>query len=393
MSFLLKKVASKLRRNAAAYVFLILEFSLGISFLVFARNGSLSVQGLQDYYDTHYTPTTVSISPNPTAGNADGELSITPEDVEYVQRQFPQAEMRYQVMQPLDFLQNGQVKRVYVLYCDQPEFGKDEAIALAGRNAMDLLQSGGQADLGKMCTVDENSLALNGGTFSVEPLPKRLGGEKNTVFPISVNAFFSLEDAILLPVWQKDTVLPKTGYAMLEWDIAGQESAQKKLGKIQETLLRAHGESYSYEIQYPQRFFERSVSDGLRLQSIAGKLGVLMFLELLIGFSGLMLLFMKKREKELAICLAMGAKRRTLAGELFLEIGVVCGLGAAIGVAAGNAMTRGANNPEHMLQIQVHASAALPAILAAILVTAISAAPMLHKIYTAEPDRILRGET
>lgn len=392
MSFLLKKVLNKLWRNAAAYLFLICEFALGVSFLVFARNGALSVQGLQTYYDTHYTATTVSISPNPVGGNAGNELSITPEDVRYVQRQFPQAEMRYQVMLPVNFLQNGEVRGIYVMYCDLPEFAGEPQIALAGKTVMDLLESGVREDLGRMCVLDETSMQLNGQTFLLKPLPKHLAGEKGTMFPISVGAFFSLEDTILLPMDQAGAALPETGYAMLEWDIAGQEGAQKKLGMIQETLLQTHQKSYSYEIQYPWRFFERSVADSLRLQTIAGKLGILMFFELLIGFSGLMLLFLKKREKELAVCLAMGAKRRSLAAELFLEIGAVCGLGAAIGVAAGNAMTVISNKPEYMLQTQVHASAAVPAVLAAILVTAISAAPMLHKIYTAQPDRILRGE-
>ena len=392
MSFLLKKGINKLWRNAVAYLFLVLEFALGVSFLVFARNGSLSVQGLQNYYDTHYTPTTVSISPSPRGENAGRELSITPEDVRYVQRQFPQTEIRYQVMQPLDFLQDGEVKRAYVVYCSLPEFAKAERIAFLGKNVRNLLQEGARGDLGKVCAFNGRSLELNGRSFVIEPLPKRLSGEKATAFPLSVDALFSLEDAILLPIWQEDAALPETGYAMLEWDISGQESAQKLLGAIQETLQKNHQKSYSYEIQYPQRFFERSVSDLLRLQRIAGKLGGMMFFELLIGFSGLMLLFLKKREKELAICLAMGAKRRTLAAELFFEIGVVCGLGAAIGIAAGNTMTMIFNKPQYMLQTRIYASASLPAILAAILVTVISAIPMLYRIYTAEPDRILRGE-
>ncbi|MEG0166401.1 MAG: ABC transporter permease [Ruthenibacterium sp.] len=392
MSFLFKKIGTKLWRNAVAYLFLVLEFSLGVSFLVFARNATLSTKELQAYYRSNYTHTTVSLSYTAAQLGGAPELAITPNDVQTVRLQFPKAQLRYRILQYLNFVQAGTIQSANVLYCDVPEFEKKAFTAFVGKNVMALLKNGKIEDVDKVYVLEENSLAVNGQNFSIAPLPNRLNGKMETAFPTVTNAFFSMDDCILLPVWAESLALPQNGIATLAWDIAEQSNADYSLNAIQETLFQTHKGSYSYQAEYPLRIFERSISDGLRLNAMAGKLGILMFLELLIGFSGLMLLFLKKREKELAICLAVGAKRRVLALELVCEIGCVCLLGVVFGILAGNVMTTASNEPDAMLQLHVYAAAAVPAVVAAMSITLISAMPMLYRIYTAQPDRILRGE-
>lgn len=390
MSFLIKKIFSKLRHNAGVYAFLVLEFALGVSFLVFARNAELSVKELQDYYYKNYTATTVSMTVD--AAQTLGRLGITPQDVQLVQGQFPTAQLRYQLIQYVDFLCEGSVTGCKAVYCDLPEFAETADTVFAGKNAMRILTSGVTEDLAQNYRIEGNTLVVQGRRLALQPLPARLAGEQRAVFPTVFSSFFSLDDALLLPVWQDGLTLPQTNLATLEWDVAGQPDADKKLGFIQEALYQAHEGYYSFRIEYPLRDFEKNIADGLRLHFIAGKLGGLMFLELLIGFSGLMLLFLKKREKELAICLAVGAKRWALALELLCELGAICALGFAVGAIVGSAMTELSNRPDLALQTHTYASALLPGLAAAVFVTLISAAPMLYKIYTAQPDRILRGE-
>ena len=92
MSFLFKKVANKLRRNMAAYLFLVLEFTLGTSFLIFSRNATLSIQKLQKYYNTNYTNTTISLFN--WNSSSTGGAAITTADAREIQRQFPNSQLR-----------------------------------------------------------------------------------------------------------------------------------------------------------------------------------------------------------------------------------------------------------------------------------------------------------
>lgn len=390
MSFFLKMVTAKLYHNAAIYLVLVIEFALGASFLVFAGNADLSIRQLCTFYESQYTNETICLYHQNRV--TDGVLAISPSDVSALSRVFPQSELRYRVFsQPL-FVVDGEIHSIHIVYCDLPEFSSNFSNAFVGENVRALFQQNDVSDLEGIFHFSQDTLTVGDQKFSLDPLPERLLGSAATFMPISHDQFFSLDDAILLPVWKEGICIPSESWCLVEWDTLGAPYAEGAVSQFIEELILKHGDEPAYAWDYPLRVFLRDVSDGLRLQTMAQRLCLPLFLELIVGSVALMLLFMKRREKELAICLALGAPRHVLAAELLMEVIVVCMLGTLLGIVAGSLLTLSFDPPGFAQFIRLHWQSCLPSLAAGVAVVPLSCLPMLIKIYTAQPDNILRGE-
>lgn len=162
----------------------------------------------------------------------------------------------------------------------------------------------------------------------------------------------------------------------------------EKLLNIRNYLNKSH-KDYKYTIS--NEFFEYmgKISTAKDENYIFTLIAIVFFLIILIGLVGLFLLFMERRKRELAIAISLGAQRRYLVMELFLEVLCISLIGYVMGaVIAARALISGWEFATVIIYFNWKISVLLTSV--PILISVVSIIPSVYMILNLKPMEILR---
>lgn len=162
----------------------------------------------------------------------------------------------------------------------------------------------------------------------------------------------------------------------------------EKLLNIRNYLNKSH-KDYKYTIS--NEFFEYIGKTSIAKYEnyILTMIAVIFFLIIVIGLVGLFLLFMERRKRELAIAISLGAQRRYLIMELFLEVLCVSLIGYVMGAAiAAKVLIAGWEIVTVIIYFKWKISVLLISI--PVLISAVSILPSVYMILKLKPMEILR---
>lgn len=162
----------------------------------------------------------------------------------------------------------------------------------------------------------------------------------------------------------------------------------EKLLNIRNYLNKSH-KDYKYTIS--NEFFEYmgKISTAKDENYIFTLIAIVFFLIIVIGLVGLFLLFMERRKRELAIAISLGAQRRYLVIELFLEVLCVSLIGYVMGaVIAARALIPGWEFATVIIYFNWKISVLLTSV--PILISVVSIIPSVYMILNLKPMEILR---
>lgn len=162
----------------------------------------------------------------------------------------------------------------------------------------------------------------------------------------------------------------------------------EKLLNIRNYLNKGH-KDYKYTIS--NEFFEYmgKISAAKDENYIFTLIAVVFFLIIVIGLIGLFLLFIERRKHELAIAISLGAQRRYLAMELFLEVLCVSLIGYVMGVViVARTLIAGWEFATVIIYFNWKISVLLISV--PILISTVSIIPSVYMILKLKPMEILR---
>lgn len=162
----------------------------------------------------------------------------------------------------------------------------------------------------------------------------------------------------------------------------------EKLLNIRNYLNKSH-KDYKYTIS--NEFFEYmgKISTAKDENYIFTLIAGVFFLIIVIGLVGLFLLFMERRKRELAIAISLGAQRRYLVMELFLEVLCISLIGYVMGaVIAAKALIAGWEFATVIIYFNWKISVLLTSV--PILISVVSITPSVYMILNLRPMEILR---
>lgn len=162
--------------------------------------------------------------------------------------------------------------------------------------------------------------------------------------------------------------------------------------KIDAVITNWNTQSKSYSFTIGSEFFDflKSTSTMRKQSIIFNSISCIFLFIILIGLIGLFVLFMERRKKEMAVCLALGATKNNLAWEIFLEILCISFVGFLIGIVTSCIILQ---NGFYYTYILVNLSYQIPFLLIILLfvIAVLASVPSIYMVKKLLPMEILRS--
>ncbi len=162
-----------------------------------------------------------------------------------------------------------------------------------------------------------------------------------------------------------------------------------KTAEVINQLKTVHSNAYSYRYYNILETYHKSTLDINARVDFGGKIAYIILLQLIFGFSGLIILFIKKHEKDIAVKISLGAKKYQIILELYLEIFLFCFAGWGIGYFLGIKIINALAEITDVIHYSVHFIPFLLSVFTIFAVSILSAIPIYYKINKLEPYQIL----
>lgn len=190
---------------------------------------------------------------------------------------------------------------------------------------------GEEADQHTMLKGSHAAEDSDSGNYNVQVLPKQL--EKKGI--VAENEWVQFSDSVLLPLEEIQNLTPEE-LASSEYYVVYLIQAEKikDSGKVLNDIvkyLEKKTPTENFTFVTPAQQIDDQLRYELIIPNYLGKLAAAAILVMVCGFSGVMNLHMKKREKEMAVCIAVGATFYSILAELFIEVFAVYVCGGMFG--------------------------------------------------------------
>ncbi len=390
MWYSIRRILQRIHKNTLTYFVLAIEMAIGITFIVYALNHFYSSLERQQILEQMLTNQSASLQVYNKKG-ADTKLdkmAISYNDYKQIQKISNGKVNYYAIKNDIGFNESDVID-VKVVYTDIGRESFNNHVALYGE---DLKKSIMHNNIGnfKLIKIKNQKLTVldNQKEYELEDIPDKY--RKITLPRSLTDRDLSLRDCILLPLEDYTNFKSEDlSNFMLYIDLNDEKNSNKILDEILKYLRQAHGESYTYEFNNPLSDYKKSSESLTELSTYFGRMAAVMLAILLIGFTGIVKIFMKKREKELAINMALGASKKTLILELFLEVFSICTVGSIIGIFIGNALTLRVDIA--VFDITFHWESAVLCSILGLISTILITMSSIKKISKMKPIELLRS--
>jgi len=142
-----------------------------------------------------------------------------------------------------------------------------------------------------------------------------------------------LEDTIIIPMkFYFDFFLPSEAFNInISFKINDADNMQQIMNSIIDILSLAHGKEYTYRLDSEMEQFIRAVEEIQKTSQAITILTVFVLIIITLGLSGILLINIDRRKKNIAISMALGARKRQIFAELLLESSFVTAIPGALG--------------------------------------------------------------
>lgn len=390
MWYSVRRVCQRIWHHKFLYFVLIFELAVGITFITYASNHFYSAHERQVLLEKSFSSDTfaLKISKKNAASSDKAFMPITYNDYQHIQSLSKDRTTYYVVRNDTGFTPKT-VLDLKIVYTDKIKEALAPSNALYGSHLVDAIRTDQlehfqYIQIKNQKLTDLESLI----SFPLEPLPSKYD---SISLPKSlIDREIILADCILLPL--NDYKLFKEedlANFMLYMDLSGDSQAQSIINEVLDYLRSQHGKIYHYSFYKPLEDYVKSSESLTELSRYFARMAVIMLLILLIGFRGLVNIFIKKREKSLAISMALGASKKALVFELFLEIFVICQLASILGVLVGNWMTLQVEFA--VFDLTMHFQSSLIGLLIGGILSLLIPLSSLKRILTLRPVELLKS--
>lgn len=391
ISFFIKKISNKIFRNAFVYFLLTLQIAIGCAFFSFAMNHFLSVKKVEYYYEKRYTETFITLE---VSKSNPAQLGISFSDFLYIQSIFPETNIHFRTKSMFFVEEDDAIPTYYLMFTNDPSFDFDEPCAYAGADiAAAIKRLGVVHDINSTILIKNNILTLLdiNTKLPVHEISWGMDSEKEPLFPADgIESGLDYRKTLFLPAsLLSDDFKTSVLYDDVGFEAKNIAQLDEKLSRVLSTLAQKHPD-IQYDYGHPLLTMNDFLKDLTFAAKALGTLGTIFLIELTIGFSGVVMLFIQKRKKELAICSAIGATKNTLIAEILVEVGFIYCAGGICGILGGILLTKTNSIQNSVVAIKSQGTSVIIIFIICLLCTLISSFPLIIKIARLNVDDILR---
>lgn len=326
MWYSIRMVFKRIRTSNISYLILSVQLAVGIAFIAYAANHLLSAKQMMQAVEKKVQESDIRIEPEMKGSLGKTEQPpITYSEYKVISRRMSgNTELNVYREEP-SAIGGGSL---YYLFTDAGGKHLDEEAVYVPQKLYNEIKAGSIEELSDFITFTDGQMmdSQTGYTYTVKNLPKYLEDEVAVVNSLE-NVMFS--ECIVFPLkGLNDRVFE---YYSLTIQGDGIKNWHRKADSILKILEDSHGEYYQYMQQNPLKEQQYYCEHMTIMPRYLGKLAVVMLFVLIFGFSGILHLHVKRREKEHSVCIAMGARSSRICMELLLEISLVCVMGMVLG--------------------------------------------------------------
>lgn len=390
MWYSIRRVYQRIRKSKFIYCILIFEIAVGITFITYSLNQFYSALERQKVLEKMLANETVSLKiyKKSSSSSQSNEMAISYEDYKHIQKITSEKSTYYVVKNDSGFSEENIVD-IKIVYTDigRNEFNND--IALYGKNLKDNLTDASLGNFDFIEIRDQKLIELDSKKeYRLKILPHKY---EKIILPKSlIDRDVKLNDCILLPMESyKNFRDEDLSNFMLFIDLNSKDNSEKILSDVLNYLRKEHGQFYTYELNNPIDEYRKSSESLTELSRYFGRMSIIMLSILIIGFTGIVKIFMKKREKELAINMALGASKKILVFELFLEVVLICYTGVIVGILIGNLLTL--NVEMSVFDVMIHFKSIIICISIGLIISTSITLSSIKKILKMKPIELLKA--
>ncbi len=342
MGYLIGRAFGRLGWNKKIYIFILLELVMGLTIIACQINVSTAIEARLAEYERQFEKAGISINYYLAEGDTfSGGPAITGEDYEFLEKEYGDEVTLAYVSYGSLF--NYDMKTITVLGMSdlafERMFGVEGKEAYIGSVAKSYVQKG-VVGMDEELYIDESGIQTNGMCYPF----REFDSEQNKVGIIDFSSIAaydkSAEACIVVPLSLQEVFEEKEIVKNCTLEISGNgNTGAKRLREIGEEIIALLSErhaNYTYEqVNKIKDYEENSVSLSDTLTLFSWILGFSLFL-VSVGIMGVMFIILDKRKKDTLISYWVGAEKRKLVAELFLELCFLCLLGGVVslGIAA-----------------------------------------------------------
>ncbi len=340
MKYLIYRALQKLWINKKIYFVIAFELAIGIAVVLCGISSAYSARSRVELSKRQIGEQGVVIECFGSRGFANTELPVTVEDYKIMKEKHSELDISYllftrsiyQTRKSLD------VKNVTFVSMDEDFFFRcfgfepqDDSIYI-GTQVADDLEKEGLTFFEKWLSWEESHVIIGDSDF-VDMV--RLNSFDKSIV-VSLLMELKMESIIIFPEKCMD-VLERNVEAQLTPCLrimpGSNGGAPKGVSEVVEMLQDKHP-SYSYRISEQYLELQKSITDLTQEIRIFSWIAWFALIITMVGIIGILLIYMEKRKRELAIILSLGGTHATIFKEIFLEVFLLCFLSGCIGLIA-----------------------------------------------------------
>jgi ABC-type antimicrobial peptide transport system permease subunit len=391
--FIFKRVLKKLYGQKRTYLLMMIQFAVGFFILNTFISSSVTINGklgnlIRDsknnefsiyatYKDkTFFQRETFSLlewgKEEPQIREFE-EVPFDSGDLKNLQEEFPNVDFSINVEVDIIYL-GGEEGEQYKVYYSS--LYKDVKVS---EGFLNILKEGNSVNMVNPRdfphSFDESEfIALNGEKYNYNIIKS----EENLIY-IPIDAYYDIYHP-------KDLVNIKFKMMMNDEKI----SYFDLINNVYTKLYESNNETFLYDIESEFANFLAHVNRAAEESVAFNFIVIVLLIIILIGLSGLFVLTINKRKKEIAICLALGANKVVVYCEIILEMSIIALMGTALGIVGSLFLL---SNDFEIATVVVSSSNAvvLGLFVLSIFSVIISSIPVLISIKKLMPIEILRS--
>lgn len=340
MKYLIYRAFQKLWINKKIYVVIALELAIGITVVLCGISSAYSAKSRLELYKQQIGEQGVAIEYSKNGDFADTGLPVTVEDYEIIKEAHSGLDISYLLYTHSIYLtgKSSDVKNVTFVSMDAESFfscfgfAPQDDVLYLGRQVADDVEKEGLSFFEEWISWDASNVTMGDFNFAdtlpVNPL------NKSIIIARSVD--LNVETMIILPEKCMNVLESNVQEHLipcLRITSVSDGGETDDLIEVVQTLQEKHLD-YSYRISEQYLELQKSITDLTQEIRIFSWIAWFVLIITMVGIVGILLIYMEKRKRELAIILSLGGTQATIFKEIFFEVFSLCFMSGCIGLVA-----------------------------------------------------------
>lgn len=369
--FLMEKVWKKLWKNKGIYCVMIAELAVGSAFLGYSLCQSFSYLKSKEELKREISETMMSLEVSLKQDEEALNAPFTYMDCHFIEDKVSNLEI---YLCCFELVADGEeMKEIPFIYTNLIQEQKEICIGKAVQKEFT-----GEYKIfdGENGYLQKNKMKYRGKEYEKADIPKEL--QRKVIVRNMAESRLYESQSIFFPLkdWEEERFLPPA-QAVIRYEIKDLESADKINQEIIDTLSKRHPK-YFYRVSNYLKNYEQANESSMEYAKYMAALAIIGIWIMFFGYLGITKQFYVKRQKEYAICFAIGATVKELFTEMTVENMVVIFSGILLGNIGTCVMLRFQSAENFFITYQAE-TAMISVLLVILLVIAINF-PIYHKI-------------